>query len=552
MKKVILGLLAVASLSFGFEEYYSFVNNIRENINKRNDLFIGSIIEPNSSAVVGFAGCDQQGYFININTVNTYRSNKSNIIKVRTGFEKQDKMCDILNSATNIGTIPSVVDDKGNTHEYGTEYYNHGEGCVAQYLEVTGKSGEMVPVTNLVCYGVNPLNPLAKKPELVKYTGGKPAEYFRENYNKILAWNDKNSDAINALFLDDESDLRDAYTTKEILDVALKAGILGANVDQSGVLLYTLGLDPNDKLAIYIGDKKIAVTDEMLNKYPDIKTAYEAYAGNVPAKYVVGCEDSVAIAEGTEGVPTQYIYGIVNGQKFIKYPILNNNAKLAFPYLCNAKMEGKEFTKEQYFLLREAGLLLSKPVVIDENKKKEIDEDEHAGEQVQIGTMAKPSKQDANADNSPKGKVIAILKTADMPGVKMDEKGRYLGEVSTYGKGNVIISLPNEEEIEYNVPMDSELNKLGADVLAAARDIENQVYVYGCGFPLVEKPSKTTPEIGMMYVVYNGHAIASIPAYINGSFKCNKKLVNKEISQGDYFNLYDLSISKMKKHPAFK
>lgn len=539
MKKIVLGLLAVASLSFGFEEYYSFVNQIKENLSKRNDLFIGSIIEPNSSAVVGFAGCDQQGYFININTVNTYRSNKSNIIKVRTGFEKQDKMCDILNSATNIGTIPSVVDDKGNTHEYGTEYYNHGEGCVAQYLEVTGKSGEMVPVTNLVCYGVNPLNPLAKKPELVKYTGGKPAEYFRENYNKILAWNDKNSDAINALFLDDESDLRDAYTTKEILDVALKAGILGANVDQSGVLLYTLDLDPNDKLAIYIGDKKIAVTDEMLNKHPDIKTAYEVYAGNVPAKYVVGCEDSVAIAEGTEGVPTQYIYGIVNDKKFIKYPILNNNAKLAFPYLCNAKMEGKEFTKEQYFLLREAGLLLSKPVIIDENKQNEIDDDKAPAAPVKV-------------DNSPKGKVIELLKSADMPGPKMDEKGRFLGEVTTYGKGTAIISLPNEEEIEYNIPADSELNKLGKDLLEAARDVENQVYAYGCGIPLVKNPGKDTPEIGVIYVVYNGHAVASMPAYINGSFKCNKNMVNKEISQSDYFKLYDLSLSKMKKHPAFK
>ena len=539
MKKVFLGLLAAASLSFGFEEYYSFVNQIKENLSKRNDLFIGSIIEPNSSAVVGFAGCDQQGYFININTVNTYRSNKSNIIKVRTGFEKQDKMCDILNSATNIGTIPSVVDDKGNTHEYGTEYYNHGEGCVAQYLEVTGKSGEMVPVTNLVCYGVNPLNPLAKKPELVKYTGGKPAEYFRENYNKILAWNDKNSDAINALFLDDESDLRDAYTTKEILDVALKAGVMGVSVDQSGVLLYILDTDDNNKPVIYIGDKKISITNEMLDKAPALKASYEAYIGNTPAKYVVGCEDSVALAEGTEGVPTQYIYGIANGQKFIKYPILNNNAKLAFPYLCNAKMEGNEFTKEQYFLLREAGLLLSKPVVIDENKKKEIDDND---------TVAKPAAK----DNSPKGKVISLLKTADMPGVKMDEKGRYLGEVSTYGKGTAIITLPNNEEFEYNIPVDSSLNILGKDVADAVRDLDNQVYVYGCDIPLVEKPGKNTPEIGVIYVVYNGHAVASMPAYINGSFKCNKNMVNKEISQSDYFKLYDLSLSKMKKHPAFK
>ena len=542
MKKVILGLLAVASLSFGFEEYYSFVNNIRENINKRNDLFIGSIIEPNSQAVVGFAGCDQQGYFININTVNTYRSNKSNIIKVRTGFEKQDKMCDILNSAKNITTAPNIQDNKGNTHAFGTEGYNGGKNCVAQYLDVTSESGTYLPVTNIVCYGINPLNPLAEKPGLEKYIDGKPAEYFRENYNKILAWNDKNSDAINALFLDDESDLRDAYTTKEILDVALKAGILGANVDQSGVLLYTLGLDPNDKLAIYIGDKKIAVTDEMLNKYPDIKTAYEAYAGNVPAKYVVGCEDSVAIAEGTEGVPTQYIYGIVNDKKFIKYPILNNNARLAFPYLCNAKMEGKEFTKEQYFLLREAGLLLSKPVIIDENKQKEIDDE----------PVAKKPDSKVSKDNSPKGKVIALLKSADMPGLKIDEKGRYLGEVYAHGKGEAIISLPNEEEIEYNIPVDSELNKLGEDFIAAAKDLDNQVYAYGCGFPLVEKVDKNTPEIGVIYVVYNGHAVASVPAYINGSFKCRKEMVNKVMSQTEYFKLYELAINKMKKHPAFK
>lgn len=542
MKKIVLGLLAVASLSFGFEEYYSFVNQIKENLSKRNDLFIGSIIEPNSSAVVGFAGCDQQGYFININTVNTYRSNKSNIIKVRTGFEKQDKMCDILNSATNIGTIPSVADDKGNTHEYGTEYYNHGEGCVAQYLEVTGKSGEMVPVTNLVCYGVNPLNPLAKKPELSKYTGGKPAEYFRENYNKILAWNDKNSDAINALFLDDESDLRDAYTTKEILDVALKAGILGANVDQSGVLLYTLDLDLNDKLAIYIGDKKIVVTDEMLNKYPDIKTAYEAYTGNVPAKYVVGCEDSIAIAEGTEGVPTQYIYGIVNDKKFIKYPILNNNAKLAFPYLCNAKMEGKEFTKEQYFLLREAGLLLSKPVVIDENKKKEIDDE----------PVAKKPVSKVSKDNSPRSKAIELLKSSDMPGLKIDEKGRFLGEVIANGEGTIYITLPNDEELEIEIPADSTLNKIGKDAVASARDLENTAYAYGCDIPLVEYPGKNTPEIGVIYVVYDGHAVASIPALVNGSFKCNKQMVNRLLSQADYLNYYSLAMEKLQKKPAFK
>ena len=114
------------------------------------------------------------------------------------------------------------------------------------------------------------------------------------------------------------------------------------------------------------------------------------------------------------------------------------------------------------------------------------------------------------------------------------------------------IDLPNDEEIEYSIPADSALNQLGKDLLAAARDLENQVYAYGCDFPLVQNPGKNTPEIGVVYVVYNGHAVASIPAYINGSFKCNKNMVNKELSQKDYFKLYELAINKAKKHPAFK
>ena len=280
----------------------------------------------------------------------------------------------------------------------------------------------------------------------------------------------------------------------------------------------------------------------MLSKAPGLKAAYEAYVEKTSAKYVIGCEDSIAIAEGTEGVPTGYIYGIVNGKKFIKHPVINNNAKSAYSYLCDIKMEGKEFTKYQYILLRNAGLLLSKPVIIDENKTKEIDDE----------PVAKKPVTKVSKDNSPKGKVIELLKSADMPGPKIDEKGRFLGDITTYGEGTAIISLPNEEEIEYSIPADSTLNNLGKDFIAAARDLENQVYVYGCDIPLVENPGKDTPEIGVIYVVYNGHAVASTPAYINGSFKCQKNLTNKEISQTEYFKLYELARNKMKVHPAFK
>lgn len=543
MKKVILGLLAAASLSFGFEEYYSFVNTLRENFNKSDELFIGSIVEPNSHAVVGFAGCDATGYFVNLNVINSYNNYKKDVITLRNGFEEKDKLCDIVNTATNIGVASGITDNEGKVHEFGTEYYNGGKYCVTQYLDVTSdKYGKTIPVTNMVCYGIKPLDPLAEKPALDKYTGGKPSEYFNANYNKILTWNDKNSDSTNALFLDNERELRDAYTTKEILDVALKSDTVGTNVDQSGVLLYILDTDKNDKPVIYIGDKTISLTNDMLDKAPSLKEAYKAYIGNEPAKYVYGCEDSISIAEGAEGIPTGYIYSMVNGKKVSKYPIINNNAKSVSPFLCNAKMEGKEFTQEQAELLKRAGILLTKPVNIDENKKKEIDDE----------PVAKKPVSNVAKDNSPKGKVIALLKSADMPGLKIDEKGRFLGEVVANGEGTVVITLPNDEELELDVPESNKLNQIGKDAVASARDLKNTVYAYGCDIPLVEKPGKNTPEIGAIYVIYNGHPVASIPAFINGSFKCDYNMVNKEVSQQDYFNLYGIAIEKAKKHPAFK
>lgn len=541
MKKVILGLLAAASLSFGFEEYYSFVNILRENFNKSDELFIGSIVEPNSHAIVGFAGCDATGYFVNLNVVNSYNSYKKEVMTIRYGFEEKDKLCDIVNTATNIGVASGITDNEGKVHEFGTEYYNGGKYCVTQYLDVTSdKYHKTIPVTNMVCYGIKPLDPFAEKPALEKYTGGKPSDYFNANYNKILAWNDKNSDSTNALFLDNERELRDAYTTKEILDAALKSGTIGTNVDQSGVLLYILDTDKNDKPVIYIGDKTISLTKDMLDKAPSLKEAYETYTRNEPAKYVYNCEDSLALAEGTEGVPTGYIYSMVNGKKVSKYPVINNNAKAGYPYLCNAKMEGKEFTQEQAELLKRAGILLTKPVNIDENKKKEIDDDKPA---------AKPS---APKDNSPKGKVIELLKSADMPGLKIDEKGRFLGEVIANGEGTIFITLPNDEELEVEIPANSTLNIIGKDAVASARDLQNTTYVYGCDIPLVEKPGKNTPEIGVIYVVYNGHAVASVPALVNGNFKCNKQMVNREVSQADYFNYYSLAMEKLEKKPAFK
>lgn len=557
MKKILVatavaGMLATAG--FGFEDYDTFVKKYTEGIAKSQILYIGSIIEPDSGAVVGFAGCDDHGYYLNFNVINTY-TGYTDEITVYPDLPEKQKACKVINTADKTEVVKQITSSDGKVYDFGTVKYNGGEECVDQELDVTNtKEGITIPVTNRVCFGKMPYDPFREKYKLIEYTGN-AAYYFNSNYKTIMNWNKDHSDKINALWLDKDKESRGTYTTDEIKELALKSNTLGAVVDQDGVLLYVLGTSADDKPTLFIGDKTIELTDEMLDKAPSLKAMYGLRKqAEGKARYFIGCEDSIAIAEGTEGVPTGYVYGVVNNIEYTKFPLVNKNSKAISPYVCNPKDKGIELNKKQFDILVEAGFLLSKPVIIDENKTKEIDEDEHAGEQVQIGRMAKPSinKQEAKTDNSPRGKVIALLKTSDMPGIKMDEKGRYLGEVLTYGEGTAIISLPNEEEIKYNIPADSELNKLGADVRVAVRDIENQVYAYGCGFPLVEKPSKTTPEIGMIYVVYNGHAIKSIPAYINGSFKCHKNMVNKVISQGDYFNLYDLSLSKMKKHPAFK
>ena len=399
-----------------------------------------------------------------------------------------------------------------------------------------------------------PYDPFREKYKLIDYTGN-AAHYFNSNYKTIINWNKDHSDKINALWLDKDKESRGTYSTKEIKELALKANTLGATVDQDGVLLYVLGVSEGDKPALFIGDKTIELTDEVLDKAPSLKAMYGLRKqAEGKARYFIGCEDSAAIAEGTEGVPTGYIYGVVNNIEYTKFPLVNKNSKAISPYVCNPKDKGAELNKKQFDTLVEAGFLLAKPIIIDDNKTKEIDEDEHADERVQIGTMAKPSvnKQEANTDNSPKGKVIELLKSATMSGLKIDEKGQFLGEVTANGDGTMYITLPNDEEIEYSIPADSELNKLGKDLLAAAKDLENQVYAYGCDIPLVKNPGKDTPEIGAVYVVYNGHAVASIPAFVNGSFKCNKEMVNKELTQQDYFKLYELAINKAKKHPAFK
>ena len=74
-------------------------------------------------------------------------------------------------------------------------------------------------------------------------------------------------------------------------------------------------------------------------------------------------------------------------------------------------------------------------------------------------------------------------------------------------------------------------------------------YFYACDVPTAEKADKNSPLFGYAYIIYNGHAIVSAPAFVNGSFKCDKNLINKELTKDQYYKLYEQSFTKLKVNP---
>jgi len=517
-------------------------------------LYIGSLIEPRSGAVVGYAGCDDSGYYMNFNVINTYTRYTDNIT-IYPNIPGKSEACAIVNSADKTEVIMQI-DSHGKLINYGTPEYNGGDECVSQFLNVTNsKENVTITVGNKVCEGILPFDPFRAKAYLTKFQPGMhTATYFNGHYKAILDWNANNSDKINALWLDRDSDSRYKYTTKEIKELALSDKMFGRVVDQDGVLLYETNIF-NDKPGIRIGNKVIDITDDDFNKHPALKAAFNGYVktiGNNSSRYALGCEESASIAEGSDSLPTNYAYIIVDGKAVFKTPVPNGASKGQSPYVCNAADKGRELNRKQYLALKDAGILVAKPVQIDENRKSAID-DEHT-EKVQdkvqdttVNVNAVPRAEEV-IDNSPKGKIISLLKKATIPGDKIDEKGRHLGDVGGYGKGSAIISLPTEEEIEFTP--NENFNKLAADYADYCKDMKNGSYFYACDVPTMEHPDKNSPLMGYVYVVYNGHAVHSFPAWTNKGFKCNKSLINKELSQAQYFKVLEDSSNKFKSHPA--
>ena len=75
-------------------------------------------------------------------------------------------------------------------------------------------------------------------------------------------------------------------------------------------------------------------------------------------------------------------------------------------------------------------------------------------------------------------------------------------------------------------------------------------YFYACDVPTMEKADKNSPLMGYVYVIYNGHAVHSFPAWTNKGFKCDQSLINKELTRDQYLKVLEVSGSKFKSHPA--
>jgi hypothetical protein len=553
MRKILVSSLLAASCVFGFEEFDNAVKDINSTLANMPGLYIGSLIEPRSGAVVGYAGCDDSGYYMNFNVINTYTRYTDNIT-IYPNIPGKNEACAIVNSADKTEVI-TQINSNGKLINYGTPEYNGGDECVSQFLNVTNsKENVTITVGNKVCEGILPFDPFRAKAYLTKFQPGMhTATYFNGHYKAILDWNANNSDKINALWLDRDSDSRYKYTTKEIKELALNSKVFGREVDQDGVLLYETNIF-SDKPGIRIGNKVIDITEDDFNKHPALKAAFNGYVktiGNNSSRYALGCEESASIAEGSDSLPTNYAYIIVDGKAVFKTPVPNGASKGQSPYVCNAADKGRELNRKQYLVLKDAGILVAKPVQIDENRKSAID-DEHT-EKVQdkvqdttVNVNAVPRAEEV-IDNSPKGKIISLLKKATIPGTKIDEKGRFLGDVSGSGKGSAIIALPNEEEIEFTP--NENFNKLAADYKDYWKEMDG-AYFYACDVPTMEKADKNSPLMGYVYVIYNGHAVHSFPAWTNKGFKCDQSLINKELTRDQYLKVLEVSGSKFKSHPA--
>lgn len=534
MRKVILSSLVVASMAFASEDVVKYADNF--NPFADGVLNLGAVLELDSDKVIGYAYCTKDNQY----AIDYYTYN-SNVDKVGE-YTKVYKLPDEFKDACKIMSS----NDSKITHDFDTKSV---PGCMLIESTATNSNGS-IKYNEYGCYNKDPYRPFGVKvPSVKEYNGEDAGTYASSVMNDIQKWDADHNTRYNYLW-EDHGENRDRYTVDQLKKRAIKSDMLGDYVDSDGNLLYTIYTE-NNKLAYVVDGKKYYIDAATLKKNPRLAAAgnlyYNSHYGKDKADFKVEtryyCLDSETGSEGSDAASFGYAVTIVNNHEVEKRIVTNFEANGRVKFGCYRDSIGVLMTKDMIHETTYAARNFLKPAIPTKIKRENKDADISKLE-TESATVAQPEQNTANL--SPKDKIVALLKTSTVPGIKIDAKGRYIGTVGGYGDGKAIITLPNEEEIEF-VPTDA-FNALAADYKDYLKDMDG-AYFYACDVPTVEHPDKNSPLYGYSYIIYNGHPVAAAPAFVNGSFKCDKNLINKELTQDQYYKLYEQSFAKLKVNP---
>lgn len=540
MRKVILSSLVVASVAFASEDVVKYADNF--NPFADGVLNLGAVLELDSDKVIGYAYCNKDNqYAIDFATYNSNVDKSGFYTKVYKLPEEFKDACKIMNS-----------NDSKITHNFDTKSV---PGCLLIESTATNNNGS-IKYNEYGCYNKDPYRPFGiKLPSIKEYSGEDAKTYVDSVMNDIQKWNTEHHAEYNYLW-EDHGENRDRYTTDGLKKRAIKSDMLGDYVDSDGNLLYTIYVE-NNKLAYIVDGKKYYIDAATLKKNPRLAAAgnlyYNSHYGKDKAEFKVEtryyCLDSETGSEGSDSASFGYAVTIVNNHEVEKRIVTNFEANGRVKFGCYRDSIGVPMTKDMINETTYAARSFLKPAIptkIKRDKAENKDADISKLE-TESTTVAQPEQSTANL--SPKDRIVALLKASTVPGIKIDAKGRYIGTVGGYGDGKAIITLPSEEEIEYT-PTDA-FNALAADYKEYLKDMDG-AYFYACDVPTMEHPDKNAPLFGYSYIIYNGRPVASAPAFVNGSFKCDKNLINKELTQDQYYKLYEQSFAKLKVNPDVK
>lgn len=537
MKKVILSSLVVASMTFAGEDVVKYADNF--NPFADGVLNLGAVLELDSDKVIGYAYCTKDNqYAIDFATYNSNVDKSGFYTKVYKLPDEFKDACKIMNS-----------NDSKITHSFDTKSV---PGCLLIESTATNNNGS-IKYNEYGCYNKDPYRPFGiKLPAIKEYNGEDAKTYVDSIMSDIQKWNTEHHAEYNYLW-EDHGENRDRYTTDGLKKRAIKSDMLGDYVDSDGNLLYTIYVE-NNKLAYIVDGKKYYIDAATLKKNPRLAAAgnlyYNSHYGKDKAEFKVEtryyCLDSETGSEGSDSASFGYAVTIVNNHEVEKRIVTNFEANGRVKFGCYRDSIGVPMTKDMINETTYAARSFLKPAIPTKIKrdKAESKDADISKLETESTTVAQPEQSTTNL--SPKDKIVALLKNATVPGIKIDAKGRYIGTVGGYGDGKGLITLPSEEEIEF-VPSEA-FNALAADYKEYLKDMDG-AYFYACDVPSMEHPDKNAPLFGYSYIIYNGHPVASAPAFVNGSFKCDKNLINKELTQDQYYKLYEQSFAKLKVNP---